>query len=455
MIKKIQVEGLYGAFDHSITLKPENITLILGENGLGKTVILKMLKAFFDKDFFDLQSNLFSKFILTFVDSAVLTVNKKDTKEGCALEFLLKSKAKKALNKHSMLFSEDQRSRVRKRDRSKEYYFDEMYYHIRHFLPFPIERIGPDRWLDSHRGTMYSAQELLEKYQEYFPSHIRKQFDTSLPNWLTDRTNSTQTKLIETQRLLTKIKAEQGEYKSSVIRYSQELIETIKNKTVAATDLASKLDRSYPNRLIKKMTLKSKISDSELGEGLDLLNKRRELLNKVGLIDTEEENLHPITNAINKQSAKNKELLKDVLQVYLDDSNEKLAIYNDLSKRIDLLMEVINKRFLYKRLSIDKSKGFVLTSDITGQDIPLTGLSSGEQHELVLFYQLLFNTEPNSLLLIDEPEISLHISWQNEFINDLAEVIKLNNLTGIIATHSPDIINNNWPLTVQLKGKKV
>ena len=103
-------------------------------------------------------------------------------------------------------------------------------------------------------------------------------------------------------------------------------------------------------------------------------------------------------------------------------------------------------------MSIDKKTGFVFNSSITNKNIPLSGLSSGEQHELVLFYQLLFNTEPNSLLLIDEPEISLHISWQNHFIDDLRDVIKLNNFSAIIATHSPDIINKNWDLTVKLKG---
>ena len=453
MITKIDVKGLYGAFKHTIDIKPENITLILGENGLGKTVILKMIKAFYDKDFFELQTNLFTEFSLTFSDNAVLTIYKSQSNDGCSLEIQLKLKGKKNILKHTIKFSEQERHGLTRRRNTKDFYFREIQYELRRFLPFPIERIGNDRWLDSHRGVVFSTQELIETYAEYFPPEIRKQFDTSLPQWLTERTNSIKTKLIETQRLLTKIKAEEGEYKSSVIRYSQELIETIKNKTVAATDLASKLDRSYPNRLIKKITLKSKITDNELEDGLDKLNKRRELLNKVGLIDTEEENLHPITTAIRKQSGKNKELLKDVLQVYLEDSNEKLTIYNELSRRIDLLMEIINKRFLYKKIHIDKSRGFVFTSHVTGQNIPLTGLSSGEQHELVLFYQLLFNTEPNSLLLIDEPEISLHISWQNEFINDLTQVIQLNNLSAIIATHSPDIINNNWSLTVQLKGE--
>jgi predicted ATP-binding protein involved in virulence len=72
---------------------------------------------------------------------------------------------------------------------------------------------------------------------------------------------------------------------------------------------------------------------------------------------------------------------------------------------------------------INKEQGFVFTSTLTGKQIPLTRLSSGEQHELVLFYELLFKIQPNSLILIDEPEISLHISWLNKFIKDLEEVI--------------------------------
>ncbi|MNV55906.1 hypothetical protein D3C71_1481570 [compost metagenome] len=155
-----------------------------------------------------------------------------------------------------------------------------------------------------------------------------------------------------------------------------------------------------------------------------------------------------------KEAEKNEDILNIVLQVYINDSNDKLGVYDELAKKLEILTDIINKRFLYKTLSISRKNGFVFKSTITDKEIPLGGLSSGEQHELVLFYQLLFNTSPSSLLLIDEPEISLHISWQNHFINDLREVIALNKFSAIIATHSPDIINNNWDLTVKLKGKK-
>jgi predicted ATP-binding protein involved in virulence len=456
MIKKIEVKKLFGAFHHIIELKDDNVTLMLGENGLGKTIILQMIKAFFQKDFFDLQSNLFSEFILVFTNEDKILIKKIENKDkdGYSLNFKFTGKGKKKAETYRMRFSSDESLKMRRRmtHYADDYIFRDVNYQIHKYVPFPIERIGGDQWMDRNKGIVYSTESLLERYANYFPSHLKRPLNEELPAWLVKKTELIKTKLIETQRLLTKIKAEAGEYSSTVVKYSKELIEKIKNKTVEATNLASKLDRSYPNRVIKKITQTSKITDTELGEGLTKLNKRRELLNKVGLIDSEEENLQQVTNAI-KQAGRNKDLLKDVLQIYLEDSNEKLTIYDELAKRIDLLITIINKRFLYKKITIDKSKGFVFTSLITGKDIPLSGLSSGEQHELVLFFELLFNTEPNSLLLIDEPEISLHVSWQNHFINDLKDVFQLNDLSAIIATHSPDIINNNWTRTVQLKGE--
>jgi len=466
MITKIEVEGLYEVFNHPIPLKEEAITLILGENGLGKTLILKMIKAFFDKDFYDLNTYHFGKFILHFKDKSIIIIEKEVNNEFSeSLNFVYQIEGKKKTEKYSLSLSHfDNKNRRKGRDYYTHHSINLRHFHndfnddIEHrlvgFLPHYIERIGIDKWLDQRKGILLSTRDVLNFYREYIPQDLFKDFETKsgLPKWIIEKTNSVKTKFIETQRLLTKIRAEESEYHSSVLKYSKELVETIKNRTVAATDLASRLDRSYPNRVIGEITKKTKITDIEIEEGLSNLNKRRELLNKVGLLDTEEENLQPITDAINKQQAKNKELLKDVLQIYLEDSNQKLEVYTDLASKLDLFIDLINKRFLYKKISIDKKTGFVFTSSITNKNIPLSGLSSGEQHELVLFYQLLFNTEPNSLLLIDEPEISLHISWQNHFIDDLRDVIKLTNFSAIIATHSPDIINNNWDLTVQLKG---
>ena len=78
-------------------------------------------------------------------------------------------------------------------------------------------------------------------------------------------------------------------------------------------------------------------------------------------------------------------------------------------------------------------------------------MSSGEQHEVILLYELIFNTKSNVLVLIDEPEISLHITWQKEFLSDLLKIIKIQNIQVLIATHSPSIINDRWDLVYNLE----
>ncbi len=50
-------------------------------------------------------------------------------------------------------------------------------------------------------------------------------------------------------------------------------------------------------------------------------------------------------------------------------------------------------------------------------------------------------------------EISLHVDWQTQFLEDLKNVIRLSPFDALIATHSPQIINTRWDLTVELEAK--
>lgn len=462
MLTNVEVKGLFETFNHSIDLKPENITLILGQNGLGKTLILKMINAFFCNDFHELYAFHFKEFILSFKNGDIISVEKIEKEEingnrSLKLTHWKKQpKATKVKSECTIPISSFERSRgrgLREFHHSPRYraIYHDLEMELRHLLPYPVERIDMDKWLDARRGTVMSTSELIECYKDYIPLEYFKALEEGLPDWLTKTTALFDPIFIETQRLL--IKNQDRDYRASVIKYSQELVEIIKNQTVIATDLGSRLDKSFPNRVIKQITTRGNMSDDEIEDGLNLLKDKRDLLNKVGLLDTREEEdiqYHKYVDSTDRGG--NRDVLKDVLQVYIHDSNEKLIVYDELAQKLKLLMDIINKRFLYKKLSISRQEGFIFTSTITDKLIPISGLSSGEQHELVLFYQLLFKTRENSILLIDEPEISLHVTWQNHFIDDLREVISLNRFPAIIATHSPDIINNNWDLTIQLKG---
>lgn len=124
---------------------------------------------------------------------------------------------------------------------------------------------------------------------------------------------------------------------------------------------------------------------------------------------------------------------------------------NSLAPKIQLFKDIINKRFLYKTVEVSSDLGLFIT-DRMGKVVPTTVLSSGEQHVLILFYQLIFEISHDSLIVIDDPEQSLHIAWQQHFLKDLQSIIALSPFDVLMATHSPQIIHDRWDLTVELKG---
>jgi hypothetical protein len=143
---------------------------------------------------------------------------------------------------------------------------------------------------------------------------------------------------------------------------------------------------------------------------------------------------------------------RKVLWTYLRDSQQKLDTFSHLLFRVELFKSIIGKRFLFKQMVIDREYGFRFESEANRHPIYPSQLSSGEQHEIVLVYDLLFKVKPGSLVLIDEPEISLHVAWQQEFISDIQRIAQLSKLRFIVATHSPQIINEWWSQAIGLSA---
>ncbi len=439
-INKITVENLFGVFKHEVSINNEvGITIVIGENGLGKTVLLEMIEAFFKGNYLYFNNVEFDEMIYDFDDGTKWILNKEVHKgELPALNLTQK-------NKNG---SEYKPIKLVEYDKEQ---LDMMAHRIARSNP-DLRRIGPRLWEDRRTRERFRTEEIPYRYEM---SYQRDLFfnDNEKPKWFLEKNSLIKVSLIETQRLISIERRERDDqvHEKTVEKYSAEISRTIRSYLTESTELSSKLDRTYPNRLINRLKESSNLTKEDLNNELKALEAKREMLDAVGLIEIEKDS--SILEIDNPQ-----DVVIDVLKLYVEDSFEKIKIFDNLSRKIGILLEIINKRFKHKRLYIDKEEGFLLKSTIIKdsegkyQDIPVTKLSSGEQNELVLFYLLLFKTEPNSLILIDEPEVSLHISWQNSFINDLKEITKLNNLDVLIATHSPDIISDNWDLKTDLKG---
>ncbi|MGY2288744.1 AAA family ATPase [Pseudomonas sp. SDO528_S397] len=79
----------------------------------------------------------------------------------------------------------------------------------------------------------------------------------------------------------------------------------------------------------------------------------------------------------------------------------------------------------------------------TGQNpLKYSDLSSGEQNRIATALKIIANAENNCLVLIDEPEISLHLKWQMEFHAFMTQIMEnYKNYHVLIATHSPVIVS--------------
>jgi predicted ATP-dependent endonuclease of OLD family len=143
----------------------------------------------------------------------------------------------------------------------------------------------------------------------------------------------------------------------------------------------------------------------------------------------------------------------DVMSIYVQDVNKKLAVFDGLATKLRVFTDILRNRFQYKTFSIHRDRGIVFTSP-DNSNLPINALSSGEQHEIVMLYELLFKAKKDSLVLIDEPELSLHLLWQQSFLDDLLKIVKLSNIDVLLATHSADLIGAHWDLTEALTGPK-
>lgn len=114
-----------------------------------------------------------------------------------------------------------------------------------------------------------------------------------------------------------------------------------------------------------------------------------------------------------------------------------------INDRIKKFYGTVNDLFAKtgKVIGIDPNSNRLVFDD-QGETIQLHKLSSGEKQLLLILLKVFLMDEQPYILLMDEPEISLHIEWQYRL---LEEIRKLNpNCQVITSTHSPSLFGDGW-----------
>ena len=77
---------------------------------------------------------------------------------------------------------------------------------------------------------------------------------------------------------------------------------------------------------------------------------------------------------------------------------------------------------------------------LLNKPIKFSNLSSGEKQIVSLFSHIYLSNLENYIIIIDEPELSLSVTWQKRFLADIAKNEKCLGLISV--THSPFIFQN-------------
>ena len=303
-------------------------------------------------------------------------------------------------------------------------------------------KLDEGKWIDRRTDEIITKEELIKTI--LINNNILEdagKLDTIQITEIRDKFKeySGETKFIKEQRLLREERI--GRFENKTIS----VIEEIPSKFIRKMNMvsskysseANKLDSSYPNRLFK--TNKG-ITEGEYANSIKLMNERFEKLNKYNISDI---------RRLEEQDIFQKEHAK-ALKIYFDDFEKKYKVFEDFIDQLDLFTDIINSRLKFKEIKISREKGIVVYKSGTDDQLKLNHLSSGEKQEIILFYELVFESDKNIHLLIDEPEISLHIEWQLKFMDDLLKIADKKRFKVTVATHSPQIINNHWDIQIDL-----
>jgi predicted ATPase len=145
--------------------------------------------------------------------------------------------------------------------------------------------------------------------------------------------------------------------------------------------------------------------------------------------------------------------ISQVLSPFLSGLEARLDATRLTIDRISSFIDEINRFYRYKQFSFSLSDGFVVR-DLHHQTIPLDWLSSGERQLFTVLSTVLLAQENGGVVLVDEPELSLNVKWQREFVPALERINSARAVQYILATHSLEMLAGNEGAIVALESAR-
>ena len=414
VVSSLNIEGLWGHLSFQSDFD-EKINYIIGTNGTGKTTIINLIAAALTADHQKLDKIDFSKIEITLKSTNSLRKPK-----------IIVTKERVSLSHHEIKYFFQETSKSQKIEvplglaessKLNEFYKRQLQLKVKDYtdeVKYSLERFVKVSWLSVHRYEIADKERLsdIDPRQSFASSIDRKLFALS-------------NDLVRFFSLLSQKFAEhtlEFQKKSFLSMLHQEGVESI---FTFSKELDIVKERKTLNEIFDVLGVEKRLSETKLKSHFDKLGKIQDRKKVAGVSVNDFATLY------------NAWRIHSLVTEYEELQEKKKEIF----KQRDTFITIINKMFAgRKTISLsDKNELKVIAKD--GRHIPLNDLSSGEKQLLIILSEALVQNLDSVIYIADEPEISLHITWQ-EYLTDT--ILELNpNAQIIFATHSPDVVGSH------------
>jgi len=438
IIKWFKAENVFGYMNFDIKFN-DDINFLVGGNGSGKTTALKLMNALINPNFKDLMQMQYSKICINVeVKGEVITISAENHEDDKTLTI--------STLDEKLIFPSYTNSEL------------ELYLHRPHKLDEFIEDIN------RKNADHPVVKKISEIQSPVFLGLDRRREDSigSKDDFFSERDTWIGEKNIRAARTKRLIKGSIGLSLMETEMLVQNSYRRIRN-----------LENKHSNRLRDSILMSAFKYTSFDQDSLSYDIKMLKNQEKAALLERRKEINETISNIVGKDSGLSNQvdkffnaiaaLFEQVGQTeeglniewllnkaQIERMSSIVEIIDDHKSKIDKLFKPIN-RFIETVNCFYKDSNKSLEVNTVGQlevnrpngdTCTIEGLSSGERQLLVIFARAYFNNGhgSNYAFIIDEPELSLHLGWQEKFSETIFSIAPKNQF--ILATHSPEIIGN-------------
>ena len=421
IIKDVEVKGFWGRTTATASFFTD-VTIFIGLNGTGKTTFINLISAVLTVDLFQLSSLQFEEITINLVDlnknsrRKITVTNSQEGSSASTLNVFNVYKYKVGTNTYTVSLTPDARFKrpVTEREVFLRFLSPEVrrqYSALKQEISSLVEisQISVYRQVSNESFEADPRQRVTavdERLQQLFERFSRYQLKL-------------ETQLNERSTLF------QQEALGSLL-YNEEFDEFNSQRLNEVSEIDLETQEDKLSKAFKELGIKGKSEQIR-----NHINKLREALQ--GLKSPNEKKYVSVDDVFALPLIYRTNRIIDALNKSEED---KRKIIEPRQKFFDTLQSFMtNKKFQYDN---KKSGLFFALEGVSNEVFPWSSLSSGEKQLLIQFMEVILQEGRTLIFIADEPELSLHVTWQEKLLKALRDLNE--NAQLIVATHSPDIV---------------